>query len=331
MGKRVSTDPETAKAVHCMRKEKKTFAQIGSHFGHTGSWAKYVCKAFDATTGGAVNKRTPGRPKKLSLDQEESIRMLAENMPEASSLQITNALQKRGVLDCSARTVNRYRQQQLGKPPSQPRTKRKPAVEAVARGSSLVDMLLDRHAQIAASARFPAASSRLSCLISPESSESVTLYGWFRSSCSWRVRIALAWKGIKYENIPVSLQKGQQHSQEFLAKNPLGQVPALCIDGFVLTQSVAILEYLEETRPNNPLLPKEPKSRAQVRRIVETIVSGIQPHQNLPGLDIPPGTPDEWKLAWSKEWAQMHIKKGFAALEQMLKESPGKYCVGDQT
>lgn len=93
----MSADPETAKAVHCMRKEKKTFAQIGSHFGHTGRWAKYVCKAFDATTGEAVNKRKPGRPKKLSHDQEESIRVLAENMPEASSLQITNALQKRGL------------------------------------------------------------------------------------------------------------------------------------------------------------------------------------------------------------------------------------------
>ncbi|KAJ7395746.1 Maleylacetoacetate isomerase [Pitangus sulphuratus] len=107
------------------------------------------------------------------------------------------------------------------------------------------------------------------------------LYSYFRSSCSWRVRIALALKGISYDLVPVNLVKdgGQQFSAEFKALNPMQQVPALKIDGITLSQSLAIIHYLEETRPNPRLLPQDPKKRAQVRMIADHIASGIQPLQ----------------------------------------------------
>lgn len=108
------------------------------------------------------------------------------------------------------------------------------------------------------------------------------LYSYFRSSCSWRVRIALALKGISYDLVPVNLIKdgGQQFSAEFKALNPMQQVPALKIDGITISQSLAIINYLEETCPNPRLLPQDPKKRAQVRMIADHIASGIQPLQD---------------------------------------------------
>ena len=104
--------------------------------------------------------------------------------------------------------------------------------------------------------------------------QDVVLYGWGASSCTWRVRIALAWKGVPYENVTVELREFRQHDADFLKKNPLAQVPALWMDGIMLIQSVAILEYLEESRPQRPLLPTGLRERALVRRVVETIASG---------------------------------------------------------
>ncbi|XP_025047957.1 maleylacetoacetate isomerase isoform X4 [Alligator sinensis] len=123
------------------------------------------------------------------------------------------------------------------------------------------------------------------------------LYSYFRSSCSWRVRIALALKGITYDQVPVNLLK----------------------DG---GQQLAIIEYLEETRPNPRLLPQDQKKRAQVRMISDHIVSGIQPLQNLAVLQ----RVGEKKL----EWAQHYITNGFQALERILKNTAGRYCVGDE-
>ncbi|XP_017687050.1 PREDICTED: maleylacetoacetate isomerase isoform X4 [Lepidothrix coronata] len=150
------------------------------------------------------------------------------------------------------------------------------------------------------------------------------LYSYFRSSCSWRVRIALALKGISYDLVPVNLVKdgGQQFSAEFKALNPMKQVPALKIDGITLSQSLAIIHYLEETRPNPSLLPQDPKKRAQVRMIADHIVSGIQPLQNLGVLK----QIGERKM----EWAQNYISSGFQALEQILQHTAGRYCVGDE-
>ncbi|XP_060613890.2 maleylacetoacetate isomerase isoform X1 [Anolis sagrei] len=150
------------------------------------------------------------------------------------------------------------------------------------------------------------------------------LYTYFRSSCTWRVRIALALKGIAYDPAPVNLVKdgGQQLSPEFQAVNPMKQVPALRIDGITLSQSLAIIEYLEETRPNPRILPQDPKKRAQARMISEHITSGIQPLQNLSVLQ----QMGDKKL----DWAQRCISSGFEALERILQETAGRYCVGNE-
>lgn len=151
------------------------------------------------------------------------------------------------------------------------------------------------------------------------------LYSYFRSSCSWRVRIALALKNIDYETVPVNLIKdgGQQFSAEFQALNPMMQVPALKIDGTTIGQSLAIIEYLEETRPTPRLLPQDPKKRAHVRMISDLIAGGIQPLQNLSVLKQ---VGQEKQLAW----AQKAISSGFKALEEILQHTAGKCCVGDE-
>ncbi|XP_069885033.1 maleylacetoacetate isomerase isoform X2 [Dipodomys merriami] len=150
------------------------------------------------------------------------------------------------------------------------------------------------------------------------------LYSYFRSSCSWRVRIALALKGINYETVPINLIKdgGQQFSEEFEALNPMKQVPALKIDGIIIGQSLAIIEYLEETRPTPRLLPQDPKKKASVRMISDLISSGIQPLQNLSVLKQMGDNP--------QPWAQKVIISGFDALEKILQSTAGKYCVGDE-
>ncbi|XP_045418887.1 maleylacetoacetate isomerase isoform X5 [Lemur catta] len=151
------------------------------------------------------------------------------------------------------------------------------------------------------------------------------LYSYFRSSCSWRVRIALALKGIDHEMVTINLIKdgGQQFSKEFQALNPMKQVPVLKIDGITIGQSLAIIEYLEETRPTPRLLPQDPKKRASVRMISDLIASGIQPLQNLSILE---------QVGQEKQltWAQNVITSGFTALEQILQSTAGRCCVGDE-
>ncbi|XP_057589740.1 maleylacetoacetate isomerase isoform X2 [Hippopotamus amphibius kiboko] len=151
------------------------------------------------------------------------------------------------------------------------------------------------------------------------------LYSYFRSSCSWRVRIALALKNIDHETVTINLTKdgGQQFSEEFQAVNPMKQVPVLKIDGITIGQSLAIIEYLEETRPTPRLLPQDPKKRAHVRMISDLLASGIQPLQNLSMLK---------QVGQEKQltWAQQVIGSGFQALEQILQHTAGKYCVGDE-
>eukprot|EP00040_Diaphanoeca_grandis_P026193 m.146388 g.146388 ORF g.146388 m.146388 type:complete len:219 (+) comp30475_c0_seq2:129-785(+) len=151
------------------------------------------------------------------------------------------------------------------------------------------------------------------------------LYTYWRSSCSWRVRIALNWKGIDFTSHPIHLVKdgGQQLTDDYKAKNPMAEVPALEIDGVLLTQSMAIIEYLEESRPERPLLPRSFIDRAKVRQIVQIIAAGIQPVQNLRVLR-------KHGIEHKVEWGQWAINHGFEALEKQLKLTAGKYCVGDE-
>lgn len=155
----------------------------------------------------------------------------------------------------------------------------------------------------------------------------ITLYSYWRSSCAWRVRIALNLKEIPYICHPINLAKGEQNTSAFRALNPLGLVPILLIDHLTLFESVPILEYLDETRPKFQLLPDEPARRAVVRAIVELINASIQPIQNLLVLG-------RVESITSKEergkWAIFFIQRGLKAVEKVLETSAGKCCHGDQ-
>ncbi|XP_027630973.1 maleylacetoacetate isomerase isoform X5 [Tupaia chinensis] len=153
------------------------------------------------------------------------------------------------------------------------------------------------------------------------------LYSYFRSSCSWRVRIALALKGIDYETMPINLVQdgGQQFSKEFQALNPMKQVPALKIDGITIGQSLAIIEYLEETRPTPPLLPQDPKQRASVRMISDLIAGGIQPLQvSMADLCLVPqvANADRFKVDLSPYPTISRINKTLLALEAFQVSHP---------
>jgi maleylacetoacetate isomerase len=150
------------------------------------------------------------------------------------------------------------------------------------------------------------------------------LYTYFRSSCSWRVRIALALKDIDYEQKAVHLLQdgGEQHSSSYLGINPQKEVPTLEIDGHTLTQSMSIIEYLDETRGPPYLIPRDdPIKRQRVRAVSQIICCGIQPVQNLRVLQYVGDKKAEWGAHW--------IEKGFEGLEKMLETTAGKYCIGD--
>lgn len=156
----------------------------------------------------------------------------------------------------------------------------------------------------------------------------IRLYGYFRSSASWRVRIALGLKELSYDYQPVNLLKGEQRSDWYRAINPAGAVPTLVVDGHTISESLPIIEYLEETRPANPLLPKEPALRAKARQIAELVNAGIQPYQNLHVLvrvDKELGLGEHGRNAW----AQHYIARGLAILEQVVAPVAGTCCVGD--
>ncbi|CAG8526942.1 11551_t:CDS:2 [Dentiscutata erythropus] len=152
------------------------------------------------------------------------------------------------------------------------------------------------------------------------SSEKPILYSYYRSSCSWRVRTCLNWKGIDYEYCPVNVMEGAQNKEEYSEINPYEFVPTLKINGIVLSQSVAILEYLEEIRPEKPLLPKDPYKRALVRSLVQAIAGDIQPLQNLRPINFIESIGGD-----KKEWINYCI-----GVEKQLSKSSGKYCVGDE-
>jgi maleylpyruvate isomerase len=160
------------------------------------------------------------------------------------------------------------------------------------------------------------------------------LYDYWRSSSGWRVRIALNIKQLSVERRVVNLAPqgdvGAQHAAEFRALNPMSQVPVLVIDGppgppGMLTQSMAILEYLEERFPAPPLLPADPWLRARTRQLGEMVNAGIQPMQNLSFLQ----RLQESGLAEPKEIARHHIARGLGAIEAISGETAGTFLVGD--
>lgn len=159
------------------------------------------------------------------------------------------------------------------------------------------------------------------------------LYGYFRSSAAYRVRIALNLKGLDYETVPVHLMKdgGQQFSDAYQALNPTSLVPTLVDGELAIGQSMAILEYLEETHPEPALLPADAAGRARVRAIAQTIACDIHPLNNLrvlKHLKRGLGVDEDAKNAWYKHW----INVGLSSIEAMLAGSPatGRYCHGDE-
>lgn len=157
----------------------------------------------------------------------------------------------------------------------------------------------------------------------------IKLYSYWRSSASWRVRIALRLKGVAFEYVPVHLVQREQKAGEHHARNPMEQVPALELElggrRVYVAQSLAILELLEELHPAPALLPADPYLRARARELAEIVNAGIQPHQNL----TPMQRIDELSTGAGKAHAKHFNEVGLAALEERTKEVAGRFCVGD--
>ncbi|MER9021282.1 maleylacetoacetate isomerase [Mesorhizobium sp. M0815] len=159
----------------------------------------------------------------------------------------------------------------------------------------------------------------------------IVLHNYYRSSTSYRVRIALEMKGLAYEYVPHHLRHGEHLEPAYLAVNPQGLVPALILgDGTLLTQSLAIIEYLDETTPEPPLLPKDAPGRARVRMLAQMIACDIHPVNNLrvlTSLRTLFGAGDQDVANWFRHW----VNEGFQPLEKILASPPETktFCHGD--
>lgn len=156
------------------------------------------------------------------------------------------------------------------------------------------------------------------------------LYNYFRSSAAFRVRIALNLKGVSYDYVSRSLPKNEQRAADYLAMNPQGLVPALVVDDAVISQSLAIIEYLNEQYPQPPLLPADPLARAQVRSMTLAIACDIHPLNNLRVLNYlrkDLAQNDDGVNTWYRHW----VAEGFRGLElQVAKHSSARrHCFGD--
>jgi maleylpyruvate isomerase len=154
----------------------------------------------------------------------------------------------------------------------------------------------------------------------------VKLHGYFRSSASYRVRIALNLKGLTAEHLAHHLRKGEQRDPAYLAINPQGLVPTLDDGGIILTQSLAIIEWLDETHPEPPLLPQDPLRRAKVRAFAMALACDTHPVQNLKVLARlrQLGLPEEQVTDWAA-WAN---REGLAACETLIATEAGPFCFG---
>jgi maleylacetoacetate isomerase len=156
----------------------------------------------------------------------------------------------------------------------------------------------------------------------------LTLYAYWRATAPYRVRIGLNLKGLPFDYVPVDLLGAEQRGERYGALNPQHLVPTLDADGLLLTQSLAILEWLEETRPSPPLLPADPGARAVVRAMAEIVACDIHPLNNLRvlqalgDLGAPMGGPAQ--KAWGARW----IEEGFAAIEAMVARHGGGFAFG---
>ena len=156
------------------------------------------------------------------------------------------------------------------------------------------------------------------------------LHNYFRSSASFRVRIALALKGLPYQYLAVNLAQGDHLLDAYRSQSPEVLVPLLEIDGHRLSQSMAIIEYLDETRPEPPLLPEDPLGRAQVRALAQSVACEIHPLNNLRVLQYLTqelGVSGAQKDAWYAHWVAL----GLQAVEDSLARSPdtGRFCHGE--
>ena len=155
------------------------------------------------------------------------------------------------------------------------------------------------------------------------------LHNYFRSSASFRVRIALALKGLPYDYVSVHLARGEQLLEDFTQINGDALVPVLEVDGLRLTQSLAIIEYLEDTHPEPALLPQDPAGRARVRALAQSIACEIHPLNNLRVLKYLSNSlqlDEDQKNTWYRHW----VRLGLQAFEKQLNHSPvGRFCHGD--
>jgi maleylacetoacetate isomerase len=155
-----------------------------------------------------------------------------------------------------------------------------------------------------------------------------TLYDYFRSSAAYRVRIALNLKQVAYDSVPVNLLEGDQRGKAYRARNPQALVPTLEIDGREITQSLAIIDYLEATRPEPRLIPAGPGDRAHVLSLALAVACDIHPLNNLrvmTYLDDPLGVEKPARGTWYRHW----IAEGFAALEALAAPRAGRFLFGD--
>lgn len=156
------------------------------------------------------------------------------------------------------------------------------------------------------------------------------LYGYWRSSAAWRVRIALEIKGLSVDHVPVHLVRdgGAQRSADYLSVNGQALVPTLVVNGRSMTQSLAIIEWLDEQYPYPALLPTDARLRARAREIALVVACDIHPIDNLRVLQYLTGTlgiSEDAKLAWYRHW----VETGLKALETMLAGERSRFCVGD--
>lgn len=157
------------------------------------------------------------------------------------------------------------------------------------------------------------------------SSPRLTLYHHWRSSASWRVRWALALKQVPCEYVHVNIATGETDRPEHLARSPLGTVPVLSVDGKLLLESLAMIEWLEELHPQPALLPRDPFRRALARQFAELVNAGIHPLQNLPAQELHSSDPAE-----RKRWATHWITEGLGAYEKLARPLAGRFTLGDE-